>query len=60
MPRSINPWKVSGMRTICEMHREIYRELKKRNPNDPLLATVNEAFVVGKNEQQAPAIQVRL
>ena len=24
-----------NMRTICEVHREIYRELKKRNSDEP-------------------------
>jgi predicted GTPase len=37
-----------NMRTICEVHREIYRELKKRNPDDLLLGKLEEAFNMAK------------
>jgi hypothetical protein len=30
------------------VHREIYRELRIRNPDDPLIEKVNEAFTMGK------------
>lgn len=35
-------------RTICEVHREIYRELLSRNPNDFLLQKIEEAFTMAK------------
>jgi len=37
-----------NMRTICEVHREIYRELKKRNSDEPLLEKLEEAFNMAK------------
>ena len=36
------------LRTICEVHREIYRGLKSIDPNHPLLENVEEAFNMGK------------
>jgi hypothetical protein len=30
--------------TVCEMHRRIYRELVRRNPNDPLIPLLKQAF----------------
>lgn len=47
MPR-LKTEKPYGFRTICEVHREIYRDLKARNPNDPLLVKVEEAFNMAK------------
>ena len=35
-------------RTICEVHREIYRELNARNPHDYLIPILREAFDMGK------------
>lgn len=35
-------------RTICEVHREIYRELKARDENDPLIEKLKEAYDMGK------------
>lgn len=35
-------------RTICEVHREIYRELTKRDANDFLLKKIEEAFNMAK------------
>ena len=40
--------KPKQLRTICEVHREIYRELRKRNNNDPLLQKLEEAFDMAK------------
>lgn len=36
------------LRTICEVHREIYRELIKRDKHDFLLEKVEEVFNMGK------------
>ena len=35
-------------RTICEVHREIYRELKARDENDPLIPKLKEAYGMAK------------
>ena len=35
-------------RTICEVHREIYRELKARDENDPLIDKIKEAYTMAK------------
>lgn len=40
--------KAERRRTICEVHREIYRELVKRNPRDPLLQKLKETFNMAK------------
>jgi len=40
--------KINPRRTICEVHRELYREIESRNPNDPLLNKIEEAFKMGK------------
>ncbi len=34
--------------TICELHRRIYRELLRRNPKDPLIPVVEQAFTHAK------------
>jgi hypothetical protein len=34
--------------TICELHRRMYRELVKRDPNDPLIRLLEKAFVMAK------------
>ena len=34
--------------TICELHRRMYRELIRRNPNDPLIPLLKDAFDIGK------------
>jgi len=34
--------------TICEIHRRIYRELVARNPNDPLIPLLQQAFDMAK------------
>ena len=39
------------MRTICEVHREIYRELTKRDANDFLLEKIEEAFNMAKKNE---------
>ena len=36
------------LRTICEVHREVYRELKSRDENDFLLEKIEEAFNMAK------------
>jgi hypothetical protein len=30
--------------TVCELHRRIYRELMRRDPNDPLIPLLQQAF----------------
>jgi len=34
--------------TICELHRRMYRELVRRNPNDPLILVLEQAFQYAK------------
>lgn len=34
--------------TICELHRRIYRELVARDPNDPLIPLLQQAFDMAK------------
>lgn len=34
--------------TVCEIHRRIYRELAARDPNDPLLPLLHQAFDMAK------------
>ena len=35
-------------RTICEVHREMYRILMNRDPNDPLIPLLRTAFDMAK------------
>ncbi len=35
-------------RTICEIHRAMYRMLVDRNPNDPLIPLLQRAFLMAK------------
>ena len=39
---------VNGMRTICEVHREIYDILIDEYPNEQVLELLNESFVMAK------------
>jgi hypothetical protein len=34
--------------TVCELHRRIYRELVARDPNDPLIPLLQQAFDMAK------------
>lgn len=34
--------------TVCEIHRRIYRELVARDPNDPLIPLLHQAFDMAK------------
>ena len=35
-------------RTICEVHRQIFQELRRRNQLDPLLELLREAYTMAK------------
>lgn len=48
MSEAFKPDYVHAKRTICEVHREVYRELMQRDPGDPLLDKLTEAFAMGK------------
>jgi len=39
---------INPLQTICEVHRKIYRELKRRDQKDPLLSKLAQAFDMGK------------
>ncbi len=34
--------------TVCEIHRRIYRELVRRDPKDPLIPLLQQAFDMAK------------
>jgi hypothetical protein len=40
--------KPHSKKTICELHRCIYRELVRRDPKDPLIPLLQQAFDMAK------------